>query len=101
MAIGTDPSVPMARSTRQKATSPARKSPPLLAERIFSLMVLPDTRYRHGSGSQDRLSRLRQTGAENKRVREAVQDSLSELPYCASLRPPPPATSRPGISASA
>src|ERR1035441_10273086 len=41
MAMGAEPSVPMAQSTVQTTTSPARASTPDFAERIFSLMVLP------------------------------------------------------------
>src|ERR1017187_8461221 len=41
MAMGAEPSVPMAQSTRHTTTSPARASTPAFAERIFSLMVLP------------------------------------------------------------
>src|ERR1017187_9845853 len=41
MAMGAEPSVPMAQSTRQTTTRPARASTPDFAERIFSLMVLP------------------------------------------------------------
>jgi hypothetical protein len=40
MAMGAEPSVPMAQSTRQTTTRPARASTPDFAERIFSLMVL-------------------------------------------------------------
>src|SRR5579872_2990610 len=39
MAIGVDPSVPSAQSTRQTATSPAVTDLSDLTERIFSLMV--------------------------------------------------------------
>src|ERR1039458_5157686 len=41
MGMGAEPSVPMAQSTAQTTTSPARASTPAFAERIFSLMVLP------------------------------------------------------------
>src|SRR5580704_17355463 len=39
MAMGTEPSVPMAQSTVQTTTSPAKAFFPDLAERIFSLIV--------------------------------------------------------------
>src|ERR1035438_8797503 len=39
--MGAEPSVPMAQSTAQTTTRPARASTPDFAERIFSLMVLP------------------------------------------------------------
>src|SRR5450756_1828333 len=39
--MGTEPSVPMAQSTSQITSAPARASHPDARERIFSLMVLP------------------------------------------------------------
>src|SRR5258708_3729252 len=41
MAIGGEPSVPSAQSTSQNGTSPARRACSDLAERIFSVIVLP------------------------------------------------------------